>query len=55
MKAKPMKAWAIVDHKGRIARDCGSPLLFDTSAHAKDWIALTGDRVARVEIREVRP
>ena len=53
-KVKPSRCYAIVDARGLIACDGGVPLLFYTSAQAKNWIALAGDRVVRVEVREAK-
>jgi hypothetical protein len=55
-KMKTVRAWAMVDAKGGIARyilsDDGDPMVLRTRSRARKRLC-SGDRIARIEIREV--
>jgi hypothetical protein len=57
-KMKTVRAWALVDQAGGMARyvlsDDGDPIVVRTRARAEKRLC-GADRIARVEIREVKP
>ena len=53
---KPVKMWAVVDVRGRMVEANGFPLLFETRKWThQNVVPSCGERVVRVEIREVTP
>lgn len=54
-KFKPTLMWAVIDEKGLLVMEHGFPLMF---TGPKSWARsnmIEGERMVRVEIREVRP
>jgi hypothetical protein len=52
-RMKSVRRWAVVCRRGRLVCDLGFPLIFTSKGEA-GINAIDGDRMARVEIREVR-
>jgi hypothetical protein len=53
-KAKPVKAWAIVNKRGSlILFDYRLPITWLRSTGLRDLLKYRGERLARVEIREL--